>query len=201
MWESVEINNAIFVWYHADGKPPSWTLQPVPEVANQTWTYQGRTEHYVNCYFQEIPENGADVAHLGQIHTDGILLGSDLNRINQARVVARLLEHQWSAEWNPCAPPEEHMSHIDIVNRNKLLGYELFHVNLQVNQIGPAYVELRFETNFLGGLKGVLLQFVKPIGRMRNVIVHQVYCQSTPVGYVFGKFLLYAEAKMVSCCC
>lgn len=36
---------------------------------------QGRTEHEVACHVQEIPENGADIAHLGFLHLAGAPVG------------------------------------------------------------------------------------------------------------------------------
>lgn len=128
---------------------------------------------------------------------DPFIFGSDLSRLHKIKKYLRILEHDWNAQWNACPSPNEHISCIELVNENKLFGYTLFTVVLKVNQIGPAYVELRFEANFLGGIKGAFLQFVKPIGPMRNSIIHQVYTENTLVGYIFGKFLLLAEAKMV----
>ena len=120
-----------------------------------------------------------------------------MNRINKIKKYIRFFEHEWNAQWNPCASPDEHVSNIELINRNKLFGWTLFTVVLKVNQIGPAYVELRFEGNFLKGVKGAFLQFIRPIGPMRNLIVHQVYTENTFAGYIFGKFLILAEAKMV----
>ena len=170
------------------------------EISNNQWVYQGRTEHFVNCHIQEIPENGADIAHLGEIHVEPFIYGSDLNLLNKLKRF-RVFEHEWHAQWNPCAAPNEHMSYIELVNSNKLFGYTLFDVILKVSQVGPAYVELRLEANLFGGVKGAFLQYVKPIGPMRNSIVHHIYTENTVLGYIFGKFLIVAEARMVSKWC
>ena len=96
------------------------------------------------------------------------------------------------------------MATIELVNATKFFGWTLFTVNLAVRQIGPAYVELRFQAKLPFRcmssrplVTGVFLQFVKPIGPMRNSIVHQVYTEGSVLGYIFGKFLILAEARMV----
>ena len=38
------------------------------------WVYQGRNEYEVACHIQDIPENGADVAHLPAVHKAPILV-------------------------------------------------------------------------------------------------------------------------------
>lgn len=214
LWTSLERNNVIFVWYQADQDEqpkPSWTPEVVQELTTGKWVYQGRTEHLVNCHIQEIPENGADIAHLNSIHVDSFLLGSDLDLLNRLRrrwlgvwLSSSLLTHEWAAQWAPCPPPDAHMATIELVNATKFFGWTLFTVNLAVRQIGPAYVELRFQAKLPFRcmssrplVTGVFLQFVKPIGPMRNSIVHQVYTEGSVLGYIFGKFLILAEARML----
>ena len=141
------------------------------------------------------------MAHLGAIHTNSFISGSGLEAISGETFFDKFIKHDWVAQWNQCPHPDSHMSTIDITNRNKLFGFALFDVNLKVNQVGPAYVELRFQTKFLGGVQGVLLQLVKPIGPMRNSIIHNIYTENTLAGYIFGKFLIIAEARMVLYSC
>lgn len=76
-WKSCEQGGFIFVWYHVDDAEP-WTIPAVPEVENGNWVYHGRNEYFVNCHIQEIPENGADPAHLQAVHGPSIAAGSDL---------------------------------------------------------------------------------------------------------------------------
>ena len=48
----MEINNAIFVWFHADDQEPNWYPKCVQEITDNKWIYRGRTEHSVNCHIQ-----------------------------------------------------------------------------------------------------------------------------------------------------
>lgn len=58
--------------YHCDGKEPDWEIPNVDEIISGEWKYKGRTEHEINCHIQEVPENGADIAHLNYLHLSGI---------------------------------------------------------------------------------------------------------------------------------
>lgn len=66
----------IFIWYHAEQTELPWDL-PVPmgEI-DDTFVYHGHNEFYINCHIQEIPENGADIAHFNAIHKKNFINGS-----------------------------------------------------------------------------------------------------------------------------
>lgn len=93
-WPACEVNECIFVFYHADDVEP-WRLLPIEEIDNGELIYQGRNEFLVNCHCQEIPENGADVAHLSAVHGPSMLTGSDL-RFTRAEW-ATFSSHAWNA--------------------------------------------------------------------------------------------------------
>jgi cholesterol 7-desaturase len=76
-WMSQETNGSIFVWYHAENDEP-WTLPSIKEIDDGDWVYHGRNSFEINCHIQEIPENGADVAHLAAVHGPNMFAGSDL---------------------------------------------------------------------------------------------------------------------------
>ena len=94
-WTVCEVNDGIFVWYHADNEEP-WKMPVVDEIASGEWIYQGRNEFLVNCHCQEIPENGADVAHLNAVHSPSMITGSDL-RFARASW-ASFSSHAWTAK-------------------------------------------------------------------------------------------------------
>lgn len=69
MWPSIEINNVIFIWFHADHRDPSWYPELATEIATNQWVYQGRTEHFVNCHIQVTSLIGLhSSAHLVVVH-------------------------------------------------------------------------------------------------------------------------------------
>lgn len=198
VWQSVELNGAIFVWHNAEDEEPSWSLDAVNELPG--WTYRGRTEHSLHCHPQEIPENGADIAHLNAIHVDSILFGSNLDTLH-ALAPYRFLSYSWNAQWSPSSPetPDSpHMSHIALTNQIKLFSWTLFGLTFKVRQIGPAYVELRFHSQTaFGEISGAFLQFVTPLAPLKTAIVHHLYTNSSLLAFLFSKFALYGEAKML----
>ncbi|GLH13447.1 Cholesterol 7-desaturase [Gryllus bimaculatus] len=51
-WESCEANGFVFVWYHAEGEPPSWQVEGVPQVGCGEWLFRGRSEFLINSHIQ-----------------------------------------------------------------------------------------------------------------------------------------------------
>lgn len=83
----------IFIWYHAEQTELPWDL-PVPmgEI-DDTFVYHGHNEFYINCHIQEIPENGADIAHFNAIHKKNFINGSWA----QKKRLFGLGSHHWKA--------------------------------------------------------------------------------------------------------
>lgn len=123
-WGSCETNGYIFVWHHAEGEEPSWTPQPVPPVEDGSWTFVGRNEFMVSCHIQEIPENGADVAHLNAVHGPGM-------------VCSGLSRHLWAADWAPNS--HDGLTHTATLKLNHQLALfsklSLFKMDVEANQV------------------------------------------------------------------
>ena len=51
-WPVVEINGWIYLWYHAEGKDPTWQLPEIEDIAKGNWVYRGRTEHIINAHIE-----------------------------------------------------------------------------------------------------------------------------------------------------
>lgn len=60
------------------------------------WCYYGRNEFLINCHIQEIPENGADVAHLNAVHGPNMLTGNDIRYSRQPWASFGI--HSWNAQ-------------------------------------------------------------------------------------------------------
>ena len=60
--------------------------------------------------YQEIPENGADIAHLGQLHVPFIGGGTDLRYI--FKKLWLMFPHKWTAQWEQREPPNEHVGRL-----------------------------------------------------------------------------------------
>lgn len=60
--------------------------------------------HYINAHIEEIPENGADLAHLPVLHKVGVVAGAKLDFT--ASRLANFLTHHWNVKWEALPPPQ-----------------------------------------------------------------------------------------------
>lgn len=171
-WISYEVNTLIFVWYHVEGIDPSWYPEPIDVIHQNKWWYRGRNEYYVNCHIQEVPENGADVAHLSILHSPFVLAGSDL--IGMKRTWAKFAQHTWQASWSACKTAgNEHIGRMWLHNETLIFGrFKTFIMDVDTNQIGPAYVEMNINTT-VGPM--IILQTVTPMEPFVQKVVHKMF--------------------------
>ncbi|MFT3770519.1 MAG: Rieske 2Fe-2S domain-containing protein [Minicystis sp.] len=67
-WPVREVNQAIFVWYDPQQRPPFWELPVVPQAGAADWTRPHSIDRVARFHCQEIRENGVDPAHFGTVH-------------------------------------------------------------------------------------------------------------------------------------
>jgi 3-ketosteroid 9alpha-monooxygenase subunit A len=67
-WESLERNGLVWVWRHAEGKPPDWDVPRIPEVGDSNWSAPERYRWKIRSRNQEMAENAADRAHFRYVH-------------------------------------------------------------------------------------------------------------------------------------
>jgi cholesterol 7-desaturase len=126
-WVNIEQNGSILVWYHMDEEMPTW--YPENEKVEKMY-FEGILEQEASCHIQEIPENGADIAHFGTVHKNGIVLPS-------------LLEHKWEGNWEPQSDGNSHKTKIVVKERTYLFGkiyVPYSYVETHIEQIGPSLV-------------------------------------------------------------
>ena len=51
-WKCCEVNEIIFVWYHAESAEPKWRPEPIEAISNGTWKNQGRNEFLISSHVQ-----------------------------------------------------------------------------------------------------------------------------------------------------
>lgn len=188
-WECVEVNSFVFVWYHAEGEEPSWYPKDVDAIKNHKWPFHGRSEFLVGCHIQEIPENGADVAHLNAIHSPSLFGGHDLRFYE--KLYLKFMRHIWGAQWNQ-SPDEGHVGIMNLTFDTRVFSkFSIARMDVRVEQIGPGYVELMMDTSW-GPM--LLLQTVTPIEGLVQRVTHRMYAPYKQM--VFAKFTLYAELIM-----
>lgn len=131
-WESCEANGFIFVWYHAENEKPWWYPPKDEMIVN--WTYRGRSEHYVNAHVQDIPENGADVAHLSMLHGD-MALGGQYAAQAKTSSWNFLGNHKWKATWK-VDENQRHSSALDLEHELRLFKrFTIFKMNVKAHQV------------------------------------------------------------------
>lgn len=189
-WPSAELNGQIYVWFHCDDEPPQWDVPEQHEITVGAWVYRGRTEHYVSAHIQEIPENAADIAHLGHLHEPGMISGVDL-RYTKSRAWS-FMKHDWKVEWRPEPEPFTHCSQMLVKHAMHLFGLHLslLDVSVVARQTGPGIVFIRFDHRFLGS--GVIMHCVTPLEPLLQLVTHTIFYQAS-VPAPIPKFILYSE--------
>jgi phenylpropionate dioxygenase-like ring-hydroxylating dioxygenase large terminal subunit len=67
-WDVVEKNGMIFVWHHAEGKPPEWDFPTLPEIGHPDWTEPRHVMLDVPVHQQDMHENNLDPVHFEFVH-------------------------------------------------------------------------------------------------------------------------------------
>jgi len=176
LWETCEVNRIVFVWYDEQGRSSAWQVpEVVPADEMKGWRFAGRTAHEIICHIQEIPENGADTAHLDFLHGDFIL-----DQISAAK-------HTWQAVWTPQPYPNTHVAKISVDTAITLFGVRVPYslIQTRINQVGPGIVQLVFPTPF----GRILMQdCITPVTANVQRSSHVLYMESTVPRFV-SKFI------------
>lgn len=67
-WHVQEKNQMIFVWYHAEKKPPQWDFPQLEEFENPDWSEPVNFELFVDTHVQDMHENNNDPVHFQYVH-------------------------------------------------------------------------------------------------------------------------------------
>lgn len=132
-WISKEVNGYIFAWYHAEQEEP-WEL-PTDDRIGQEMVYHGGNVLYVNSHIQDIPENGADAAHLMAVHGDTVLAGPSCGQRSWLWNLCG--SHGWEGNWRQ--KTEESQKHVALSELKQYLRffnkYRLFEVDIVAEQV------------------------------------------------------------------
>eukprot|EP01135_Chromosphaera_perkinsii_P006406 Nk52_evm8s490 gene=Nk52_evmTU8s490 len=159
VWHTLEINGNVLVWFDAEKRDPMWTPPKVEEIHNGLWSFRGRTTHTVNAHIQEIPENGADVAHLEYLHSPPIMNGVDLRNTHDS-MWNNISSHVWNASWKAGEGDEKHIAFLDLLHNVRLFGWVVPMLEFKVYalQVGPGLVYLRWKS-FFGEVPNIIAKF------------------------------------------
>jgi nitrite reductase/ring-hydroxylating ferredoxin subunit len=67
-WEVRELNHMIFVWHHAEAKPPSWEVPRASQYDDPDWSPVRTFEIEVPVHIQDMAENNLDPVHFEYVH-------------------------------------------------------------------------------------------------------------------------------------
>ncbi|MCP9264280.1 Cholesterol desaturase daf-36 [Dirofilaria immitis] len=136
-------------------------IPDIDEISNGEWKYRGRTEHEINCHIQDIPENGADIAHLNYLHLAGINKGNDISKIEMENPEP-IIRHIWDGRWEQQSEPNKHIGvmYLKQVMTIMKIPIPFTYSDLQARQIGPGIVHMMFNFGILG--RGIVLQHLTP---------------------------------------
>ncbi len=192
-YNTLELNGYVNIWHHAEGSDPTWTPPEFEEITNGTWKYRGRTEHYVNAHIEEVPENGADLAHLPLIHQPLIVAGVDLRYCYSK--IWNFGQHKWIANWEQESGPDFHIGTLTLQHSLRLFGIKLSMLDIKVaaRQIGPGLVYMTFNSMFA---RGAFVHSLTPVEPLVQRMIHQVWCEWY-IPPIIPKFFLFGEAMMI----
>lgn len=86
-WDVVERNDLVFVWRHAEGKPPEWEVPALAEIGHRDWTEPRHFEMTVPVHMQEMHENNNDPVHFHFVHGNLIMPRSEIELREGGRVM------------------------------------------------------------------------------------------------------------------
>ena len=67
-WETCERNRMVFVWRHAEGKPPDWEIPVIAQLDSPEWSEPRIFELEVPVHMQDMAENNLDPVHFHLVH-------------------------------------------------------------------------------------------------------------------------------------
>jgi len=182
-WHCVETNGMIAIWHDAEGRPPQWMIPDIKEINTGRYTYHGSTLHQVRSHIQDIPENGADTAHLNWLHLPITI-----------RFLSNLgFHHAWEATWEAGQGVDEHLALMAVTESIQFHGWHVpgSCVDVNIVQVGPGIVHMQFATP-LG--KVILIQTVTPVQPLLQRVGHQVFADWT-VPRFFAKIIMRSSVS------
>jgi len=86
-WDVLERNHLIFVWRHAEGKPPDWEVPALPEFDRPDWSEPRTFELAVPVHMQDMHENNNDPVHFHFVHGNPQMPQAEIEFREQGRVM------------------------------------------------------------------------------------------------------------------
>lgn len=198
-WQCCEVDNFVYIWYHIDDKPPSWSIDPTPELVSGEWVLVGRSCHRSNLDSSDMLENGADMHHFEGIHNDLFIFGGDLMKVQVFSHLQKYFKHCWDPDWRPVLDDDGRMTHkaeVYLDSWIEFFRFKVFFIEVRAMQIGPASVTLRYHSNWYG--PGVIKMNAIRLGGRQTMYVQHIYTKNVLFNKLMARCVLYGEVKQVS---
>ncbi|MEX0810888.1 MAG: Rieske 2Fe-2S domain-containing protein [Chitinophagales bacterium] len=179
-WTVKENWGLILVWYHSEGKAPTWDTEGYLEEL-KSYKYYGSTKETLRIHLQDFSENGADYAHFNVVH--------DLLTIPFANKFVHVT-HKTHIEFGE--GEEKHMAyfydHAQIARNKDNSLIENAGGKAKVTYFGPGFLVFAFDTRF--GCPMIVKTFT-PIGTLKVRMEDHIYAPrnnfSLAVKYIVGE--------------
>ncbi|XP_054166700.1 cholesterol 7-desaturase nvd-like [Oppia nitens] len=203
VWQSMEMDNLIMVWYHPNNQKPDWLPFPMKLMVDNTFEYRGKCNLIANCCIQEFPENAADFAHFNTVHLPTEVLGIVKWKGMGAKLWDWITKHVYY-KWTPLSydvypSPNGHMS-IQITSATyHAFGRIFAEFTIDMLQIGPALAHVTTKYTLFGmDFTTILVTTVTPLGPYRNSFCHRLYMKPGFLRRVFAKIFIKTVDIMLS---
>jgi len=175
VWPSRERNGVVSVWMSAAGHGAAGPAADAPTFETPVFAdidgpappfaFHGFSEHVVPALIYELPENGADIAHLTELHADFVV-----------PALRGVFSHTWTGTWAPRGGDAPHLADLRVVQRTAAFGVALpGAVRVAVTQAGISQVYLQFELPGLG--RALIVETVTPVAPARLRVLHAVHAE------------------------
>jgi nitrite reductase/ring-hydroxylating ferredoxin subunit len=86
-WDVVERNHMIFVWHHAEQKPPGWEVPVISQLDDPDWSPVRTFELEVPVHMQDMAENNLDPVHFQYVHSATSIPPTEIHYAEDGRVM------------------------------------------------------------------------------------------------------------------
>ncbi len=93
-WAVDEKNGMIFLWHHAEQKPPDWEIPQLSEIGDPEWAEPRTFEMEIPVHVQELHENNNDPVHFTFVHRNvNLTTKADITYAPDGREYRVVTEH------------------------------------------------------------------------------------------------------------
>lgn len=152
-YPTCERNGYVAFWFHAEGRPPSFDFDEIPETSDPAFRLYKRVQWELDSHVQEIYENVVDVAHFRSLHK------MDVKQVS------------WQPVGSPNAPTVRLW--VDLRRDNTTQSAEGGETKIESFMYGPGLQVTRLS----GRMRGISVNSLTPLRAERVRVEHAYYVE------------------------